>query len=138
MRGKWLATSFVTGAVIMVLELTAFRLYAPYFGYSTYVWGSMIGVVMIALTLGYAAGGWLADKSEGDAPLYTVIALSGVYQAAVLLTVSALMTRFAQLGPIAGQHVHHPARQIARCDDFRKRQRGQGTLRRGQDHSRVS
>ena len=33
----------------MSLELVAFRLYAPYFGYSIYVWGSMISVVMLAL-----------------------------------------------------------------------------------------
>ena len=36
----WLATPVLTGAVIMSLELVAFRLYAPYFGYSIYVWGS--------------------------------------------------------------------------------------------------
>jgi hypothetical protein len=45
----WLATSTVAGAVIMALELVAFRLYAPYFGYSIYVWGTMISVVMAAL-----------------------------------------------------------------------------------------
>ena len=56
----WLITAAMTGAIIMGLELVAFRLYAPYFGYSVYVWGTMISVVMIALSLGYAFGGWLA------------------------------------------------------------------------------
>ncbi len=31
----WFATATLTGGVIMVLELVAFRLYAPYFGYSS-------------------------------------------------------------------------------------------------------
>jgi hypothetical protein len=47
----WLVTPFFTGAVIMALELVGFRLYAPYFGYSIYVWGGMISVVMVALAL---------------------------------------------------------------------------------------
>jgi spermidine synthase len=101
-RVQWLTTAFITGCVIMSLELTAFRLYAPYFGYSTYVWGSMIGVVMIALSAGYALGGWLADRSRGDAPLYAVILASGAYQAAVLATVTPVMQRLARLSTTVG------------------------------------
>jgi hypothetical protein len=48
----WLLTVTLTGAVLMGLEMVAFRLYAPYFGYSTYVWGSMISVVMLAMSCG--------------------------------------------------------------------------------------
>jgi hypothetical protein len=53
----WLATSAAAGALTMALELTAFRLYAPYFGYSIYVWGTMISIVLAALAVGYGAGG---------------------------------------------------------------------------------
>ena len=62
----WLVTAILTGGIIMGLELVAFRLYAPYFGYSIYVWGSMISVVMVALSAGYVLGGWVADRSRTD------------------------------------------------------------------------
>jgi spermidine synthase len=98
----WHATPLLTGAVIMVLELVAFRLYAPYFGYSIYVWGAMISVVMAALAAGYALGGWLADRSQTDRPLYLVILLSGVYQLLVVLTVNRLLPALSRLDGAAG------------------------------------
>ena len=86
----WLATPLITGAAIMVLELAAFRLYAPYFGYSIYVWAVMISVVMAALAGGYAVGGWLADRSRTDFPLYAMILLSAIHQIAVIQIVATL------------------------------------------------
>ena len=83
----WLATPFFTGAAIMAEELVAFRLYAPYFGYSIYVWGSMISVVMAALAVGYALGGWIADRSQTDLPLYSLILASALYQLGILFMV---------------------------------------------------
>jgi predicted membrane-bound spermidine synthase len=53
--------AFVTGFTLMVYELVASRILAPSIGSSTYVWTSVIGVIIAALSLGYAAGGWLAD-----------------------------------------------------------------------------
>ncbi len=46
----------------MAVELSASRLIAPFFGTSTYVWTNIIGIIMIALSLGYFVGGKLADK----------------------------------------------------------------------------
>jgi len=57
--GLWLTTATLAGAIVMGLEIVAFRLYAPYLGYSIYVWGTMISMVMAALAIGYAFGGWL-------------------------------------------------------------------------------
>jgi predicted membrane-bound spermidine synthase len=91
----WLVTPFFTGAVIMAQELVAFRLYAPYFGYSIYVWGSMISVVMAALAVGYALGGWIADRSRTDLPLYCLILASALYQLGVLFVVRALLRSLA-------------------------------------------
>jgi predicted membrane-bound spermidine synthase len=98
----WLTTAFVTGFVIMSLELAAFRLYAPYFGYSIYVWGSLIGVVMAALALGYAGGGRLADRSTGDLPLYLLILFGAIYQAIVVLTAGQILSTLAKSGELAG------------------------------------
>jgi len=98
----WLATAIMTGAVIMGLELVAFRLYAPYFGYSIYVWGSMISVVMLALACGYALGGWLADRSRTDFPLYLTILASGLYQLVLIFTVRKILLALWQSGEFTG------------------------------------
>ncbi|MBS1713583.1 MAG: fused MFS/spermidine synthase [Armatimonadetes bacterium] len=100
--GLWLSTSLLAGAVILVLEMLAFRLYAPYFGYSIYVWGNMICVVMVALVIGYALGGWLADRSRDDGPLYWLVLFSGVYQLALLFTVHPLLEKLAGTGEVTG------------------------------------
>src|SRR5512133_277319 len=53
---------FACGAALMGLELVAARVLAPYLGNSIYVWGAVISVVMIALSLGYWFGGQIADR----------------------------------------------------------------------------
>jgi predicted membrane-bound spermidine synthase len=98
----WFITPVFTGAIIMAQELVAFRLYAPYFGYSIYVWGSMISVVMAALALGYAIGGWSADRSETDIPLYITILGSAFYQLGILFTVHWMLPTFARKGDFTG------------------------------------
>jgi spermidine synthase len=94
----WLGTATLAGAIIMSLELAAFRLYAPYFGYSIYVWGSMISVVMVALAVGYALGGWLADRSHSETVLYVIILASGLYQLVIVFTVRSILVWLWQSG----------------------------------------
>jgi predicted membrane-bound spermidine synthase len=53
--------AFVSGFSLMTFELAAARVLAPNIGSSTYVWTSVIGVIIAALSLGYWAGGKLAD-----------------------------------------------------------------------------
>ncbi|MBI4612132.1 MAG: fused MFS/spermidine synthase [Planctomycetes bacterium] len=50
------------GAVLMGLEIVGSRLLAPHFGNSVFVWGSLISVFLTALSAGYYAGGYLADR----------------------------------------------------------------------------
>jgi spermidine synthase len=52
----------IAGAVLMALEIAGSRLLAPHFGNSVFVWGSLISVFLAALSLGYWAGGLLADR----------------------------------------------------------------------------
>ena len=47
-----------SGFFVMALELLGGRLLAPYFGSSIYVWGAIITVFMLALSVGYLAGGY--------------------------------------------------------------------------------
>ncbi|HSX16871.1 MAG TPA: fused MFS/spermidine synthase [Patescibacteria group bacterium] len=60
--GLYEAIAFATGFILMAFELVASRILAPTIGTSTYVWTSVIGVMIAALAAGYAVGGWLADK----------------------------------------------------------------------------
>ncbi len=54
--------AFCSGMSIMAVELCASRLVAPFFGTSTFVWTNIIGVIMIALSVGYVVGGRLSDR----------------------------------------------------------------------------
>jgi len=56
------AVAFLSGAVLLGLEIVASRVLAPWFGTSVHVWGSLISVFLLALSLGYALGGILADR----------------------------------------------------------------------------
>ena len=52
---------FVVGCSTLGAEIAAARLMAPYFGASTIVWANTIGVVLVALSIGYWFGGRIAD-----------------------------------------------------------------------------
>src|SRR5688500_3296934 len=53
---------FLGGFAIMVLEIIGARYLLKDFGSSLYVWISQIGVVLIALSLGYYLGGVFGDR----------------------------------------------------------------------------
>ena len=72
-------TCFITGFAILVFELAAFRLLAPYFGVSSYVTGSIINTILLALSVGYVLGGYAADKYKSARLPYLVILGSTVY-----------------------------------------------------------
>ena len=57
-RRAWLAlaVALLAGWAIMQIEILGGRVLAPFFGYSIYQWGALIGIVMAALAAGYALG----------------------------------------------------------------------------------
>jgi hypothetical protein len=48
-----MAAVFVSGSVLLGVEIAASRVLAPFLGNSLYVWGSLIGVVLTGLAIGY-------------------------------------------------------------------------------------
>ncbi len=72
-------TVFITGGVIMVVELLGSRVIGPSFGVSLFVWTSLITVTLISLSLGYWLGGRLADIKNTPGTLYAIILGAGLY-----------------------------------------------------------
>ena len=75
---RLLTSVFVSGAVVMALELLGSRLLAPVFGNSIFVWGSLIGVVLASLSAGYYLGGKLADLRPQLQTLSLILFVAGV------------------------------------------------------------
>jgi spermidine synthase len=70
---------FVSGMSSLGVEFGAARLLAPYFGTSLYVWGVLIGLVLIYLSIGYVVGGRLADRRPSADLLFQLTAWAGLW-----------------------------------------------------------
>lgn len=70
--------SFTTGFGLMVFELVAARILAPKLGNSSYVWTSVIGVIVLALSAGYYFGGKIADKRKNPNDVVVLLFLTAI------------------------------------------------------------
>jgi spermidine synthase len=64
---------FVVGMGSLGAEIAAVRLLAPFFGASTIVWANTIGVVLVALSIGYWLGGRWGDRHPNVRSLCLVV-----------------------------------------------------------------
>jgi len=69
--------AFVSGAVLMGLEIVGSRILAPTFGNSIFGWGGLISVFLAALSAGYYAGGRLADRRPDAFLLCPILLIAG-------------------------------------------------------------
>ena len=56
---------FSAGAAMMIIEISAARLLSPLFGNSVYTWTALIGVILVAFSVGGYLGGRYADRHSG-------------------------------------------------------------------------
>jgi spermidine synthase len=75
--------AFTVGAASLGAEIAAARLLAPYFGASTIIWANTIATVLVALSVGYAVGGRLADRRADLAGLCTIVVCAAILLAIV-------------------------------------------------------
>lgn len=71
-------TAFISGAAVMIFEIVGSRVVAPHLGTSTYVWTSLIGVVLASLSFGYWYGGILADRKVNLFLLSKIIFIAAI------------------------------------------------------------
>ncbi len=70
---------FLSGMTSLAVEFGASRLMAPYFGTSLYVWGVLIGLILVYLSIGYVIGGRLADRYPWDQVLFQITAVAALW-----------------------------------------------------------
>ncbi|MEJ2730976.1 MAG: fused MFS/spermidine synthase [Deltaproteobacteria bacterium] len=93
---------FVAGMFVMTLEMLGFRMLAPYFGYSIYVWGSLIGIIMLALSCGYIIGGSMADRYPHLFLLFGMIFLAGLLTAIISFFYRSILLFCQSMGLVSG------------------------------------
>lgn len=97
-----------SGCFVMAVELLGGRLLAPYFGSSIYVWGALITVFMVALSLGYLAGGRWSLRRPSLARLGALLLAAAVTTLPVVLGADRLLDELSvhiddpRLGSLAG------------------------------------
>lgn len=69
---------FFTGAFVLVIEVVAVRILSPYYGNTIFTVSSVIGIVLGALSVGYYAGGKLADRYPVAELFYLIIVTAGI------------------------------------------------------------
>lgn len=90
---------FVCGALVMAFEIIGSRVLAPFIGASTYVWTSLIGVILASLSLGYWLGGRMADRRPDVRILASVIFIAGGLISVTVL-VKEIVLSFVASAPV--------------------------------------
>ncbi len=94
----------ITGAAIMMIELMGTRIIGPFYGVSLFVWSSLISVTLLALAIGYYAGGLLADK-QGSIRLSHIIFLAAICTGIIPLFSGGILSATNPLGLRAGAFI---------------------------------
>lgn len=84
---------FISNTCIMVLELVAGRIVAPYIGVSLYTWTSIIGVILAGISIGNYWGGKLADRYASRRLLGIIFIAAGLLSITTILILDTIASR---------------------------------------------
>jgi spermidine synthase len=98
-RDKFLLETvvFVSGALVMIYEIIGSRLLAPHIGTSTYIWTSLIGVILGSLSVGYWLGGRVADRQPDLKILSAILFFAGGLTTLTLLLHEIILSILADV-----------------------------------------
>src|SRR5688572_30734159 len=88
-----------SGFFVMSVELLGGRLLAPTFGSSIYVWGAIITVFMLALSLGYLAGGRWSTHAPSVRRLGILLIIAALTVLPILLAGESMLEAVAAAVP---------------------------------------
>lgn len=91
---------FVTSAAVLILEILAGRVLAPYLGVSLEVFTGIIGVILAGISVGAWAGGRAADRGEPRRLIGPLLVAGGLTAMAAPLIVD-LVGPAASIGPLS-------------------------------------
>ena len=86
-----------SGFYVMAVEMLGGRLLAPTFGGGIYVWGAVITVFMLALSLGYLIGGRMSVHAPSFARLSCLLWAAAITGLPVVLAGDAMLDRVFEL-----------------------------------------
>ena len=94
---KPLLIVFMASGCTLVLELVAGRIMAPNIGVSIFTWTSIIGVVLLGISLGNYAGGLVADRTDPQRTLGYLLLVGGAFTLAILSLAGILPEAIAEV-----------------------------------------
>lgn len=99
---------FLSSALLMILEIVAGRIIAPYVGVSLYTWSSVIGVVLGGLSLGNWLGGRWADNGAAERQVGITLLASSAASIAILflLTLIAPLVQAAEINLLGASFIY--------------------------------
>ena len=89
---------FFTSAAVLVLEILAGRLLAPYVGVTLETYTAIIGTVLAGIAAGTWAGGWAADRIEPRSLLGSLLVTGGVLSLATVPLTRSFGSYFSDPG----------------------------------------
>jgi len=76
----------------MGIELLGGRILAPYFGSSVHIWGSIITVFMLSLSIGYLLGGKLSIRNPSLTKYGLIFFVASITVVPIVLFAEPIMT----------------------------------------------
>jgi spermidine synthase len=99
---------FLTGAIVLALEVLSSRIMTPYFGVSLYIWSSILSITLSFLALGYWLGGYLTRRLAEATHLAVYLLLPLASATAVLAATAlypAMFPALARFDLVAGSFI---------------------------------
>lgn len=88
----------VNGGGILAVEILGARLLAPFYGSGLYLWSALIGVALLALSLGYLLGGRWSERGPQIGRFCALLGVGGVLVAAIPWLRSPILAATEPLG----------------------------------------